>query len=50
MSFKIMYDDNMLDVIAALNEELEKEGIDAKFEFDEGEHDGFEICTLIKKE
>ncbi len=49
MSFKIQYDDDQLAVISMVNEELKKEGINAQFEFDNEEYDGFEICTLMRK-
>lgn len=52
MSFKFVYSDScdVMNIVEAINDELKKEGYPIHFEFDNQEHDGFEIVTLVKNE
>ena len=50
MEVRIEHDDNAYDVIAKANELLEDQNIEYELVFDNKEHDGFDILTLIIKE
>jgi hypothetical protein len=47
MAFKIYHDDLHFDIIDKVNAELEKH--DLKFEFEEGDFDGYDIVHLKKQ-
>jgi hypothetical protein len=51
MSFQLSYGDScdVVNAIESVNEELKKEKVPIHFDFDGKEHDGFEVCTLIKE-
>ena len=47
MKIRIEYDDMAEDIVMKLNTALEQYGL--RFEFDDQEHDGFEILSLVKE-
>ena len=49
MSFRIEYDDDQMNTLAAAEEELNNVGIHVGFKDDGLEHDGYMIFNVIKK-